>query len=95
MPESYWYAYDKTGRVSEPFYDTREEAREACGDGEVPRPVAASVVDTDDEGAVEPYEQLGHDELKAEAEERGIAEETDLRSKEAVIEALREYDQSE
>jgi hypothetical protein len=97
MPETYWYAYDKTGQPTEPFYETREEAREACGEDELVRPVTAEFVDTDteDDGGVEPYAELGHDELKQEAEERGIADDIDLRSKDAVIEALREYDENE
>lgn len=117
MGDTYWYAYDKTGKPTPPYFDTREEAAENAGDGELVRPVTAAIVEGDttgdqneesDEGegidesvslsdepdneGPEPYKHLGHDELKQEAEERGIAEETDLRSRESIIEALREFD---
>jgi len=39
------------------------------------------------------YDLMAHDELKAEAESRGIAENTDLRSKGSIAEALRADDE--
>jgi len=91
-----FYCY--SGAVEGPFYDTREEAAERCGDGETPRPIDESVVGSFDdivdvEGSVvesggDDYADWSHDELKAEAEERGIAEEIDLRSKDAIVQAL-------
>lgn len=41
-----------------------------------------------DEGESVALEDLTHDELKARAEERGIADEIDLRNKDSIIEAL-------
>jgi len=91
-----FYCY--SGSVEGPFYDTREEAAEQCGDGETPRPIADSVVGSFDDivdvegGVVESdgdnYADWSHDELKAEAEERGIADEIDLRSKDSIVQAL-------
>jgi len=53
--------------------------------------VEGGVVESDDSGH-EPdddnYADWSHDELKAEAEERGIADEIDLRSKDAIVQAL-------
>jgi len=90
-----FYCY--SGDVEGPFYDTREEAAEHCDDGETPRPIDESVVGSFDDivdvegGVVESgddYAEWSHDELKAEAEERGIADEIDLRSKDSIVQAL-------
>jgi len=89
MSQTYWYAYD--GEVSGPFFERRDEAAADCDDGERPRPVSGDVIDTDGDG--EPaLDDMSHDELKAEAERRGIAAETDLRSKASIREALRDAD---
>ena len=88
MGKTYWYAYD--GEVSGPFFDTKSDAADACDDGERPRPVAGDVIDTD--GGEPGLDDMSHDELKAEAERRGIADETDLRSKASIREALRDAD---
>ena len=92
MSRTYWYAYD--GSVSGPFFETKADAADACDDGETPRPVAVDVIDTDGEGGGgEPdLGDMSHDELKAEAERRGIADDTDLRSKASIREALRDAD---
>ena len=86
MGQTYWYAY--SGRVAGPFYETKAEAAEACSDGEKPRPVDSDVVDHDDSEDVA-LDEMGHEELKAEAERRGVAEDIDLRSKESIRDALR------
>ena len=83
---TYWYAY--SGRVKGPFFETKAEAAEACDDGEKPRPVDSDVVDRDDGDDV-PLDEMGHAELKAEAERRGVADDIDLRSKESIRDALR------
>ena len=94
MSRTYWYAYD--GSVSGPFFETKADAADACDDGETPRPVSGDVIDTDggdgegDGEPAPPLDDMSHDELKAEAERRGIAAETDLRSKASIREALRE-----
>jgi len=96
MSQTYWYAYD--GTVSGPFFERRDEAAADCDDGERPRPVSGDVIDTDGEGGEsggdgEPaLDEMGYEELKAEAERRGIAAETDLRSKASIREALRDAD---
>jgi hypothetical protein len=89
MSQTYWYAYD--GEVSGPFFERRDEAAADCDDGETPRPVSGDVIDTDGEDELE-LGDMSHDELKAEAERRGIAAETDLRSKASIREALRDAD---
>jgi len=91
-----YYCY--SGAVEGPFYDTREEAAKHCDDHETPRPIADSVVGgfddiVDVEGGVvesdsDDYAEWSHDELKAEAEQRGIADDTDLRSKDSIVQAL-------
>jgi len=94
-----YYCY--SGAVEGPFYDTREEAAAECGEDETARPIADSVVSAFDDvvdvegGVVEQgddgdYSEWSHDELKAEAERRGIADEIDLRSKERIVAALSE-----
>jgi hypothetical protein len=89
MGDTFWYAYD--GDVSGPFFETKADAADACDEGERPRPVAGDVIDTD--GEPDPaLDDMSHDELKAEAERRGIAAETDLRSKASIREALRDAD---
>jgi len=92
MSQTYWYAYD--GEVSGPFFERRDEAAADCDDGERPRPVSGDVIDTDADSettrGAKPLDDMSHDELKAEAERRGIAAETDLRSKASIREALRE-----
>ena len=92
MSHTYWYAYG--GEVSGPFFESKSDAAADCDDGETPRPVAGDVIDTDGEGGGgEPdLGDMSHDELKAEAEARGIAAETDLRSKASIREALRDAD---
>jgi hypothetical protein len=92
MGDTFWYAYD--GEVSGPFFETKSDAADACDDGERPRPVAGDVIDTDAEGGEgEPdLDDMSYDELKAEAERRDIADETDLRSKASIREALRDAD---
>jgi len=92
MGKTYWYAYD--GEVSGPFFESKSDAADACDEGERPRPVAGDVIDTDGEGGDgDPaLDEMGYDELKAEAERRGIAAETDLRSKASIREALRDAD---
>ena len=87
MGQTYWYAY--SGTVSGPFFETREEAADACDDGETPRPVSGDVIDADDGDDV-PLDEMSHAELKAEAERRGVAEDIDLRSKESIRDALAE-----
>ena len=105
---TYWYAY--SGRVTGPFFETKEQAADACDDGETPRPIAESVLpsdrvlrdDSDDSGEQDDadaeaesddgdvsLDELGHEELKAEAERRGVADDIDLRSKESIRDALR------
>jgi len=89
MGDTFWYAYD--GEVSGPFFESKSDAAADCDDGERPRPVSGDVIDTD--GEDEPgLDDMSHDELKAEAEARGIAAETDLRSKASIREALRDAD---
>jgi len=96
MSRTYWYAYD--GSVSGPFFETKADAADACDDGETPRPVAVDVIDTDgesgesDDGGEPALDDMSHDDLKAEAERRGIADDTDLRSKASIREALRDAD---
>ena len=92
MGNTYWYAYD--GDVSGPFFESKSDAAADCDDGETPRPVAGDVIDTDGEGGDgEPaLDEMGYEELKAEAERRGIADDTDLRSKASIREALRDAD---
>ena len=92
MGDTFWYAYD--GTVSGPFFEHRADAAADCDDGERPRPVSGDVIDTDADSettrGAKPLDDMSHDELKAEAERRGIAAETDLRSKTSIREALRE-----
>ena len=99
MGQTYWYAY--SGRVMGPFYETKAEAAEACTDGEKPRPVAGSVLPDDatihadgrvtaSDGDDVSLNEMGHAELKAEAERRGVADDIDLRSKESIRDALAE-----
>ena len=87
MGQTLWYAYG--GRVTGPFFETKAEAAEACSDGEKPRPVDSDVVDRDDSDDDVSLDEMGHAELKAEAERRGVAEDIDLRSKESIRDALR------
>ena len=87
MGQTLWYAYG--GRVTGPFFETKAEATEACTDGEKPRPVDSDVVDRDDSDDVS-LDEMGHAELKAEAEKRGVADDIDLRSKESIRDALTE-----
>jgi hypothetical protein len=89
MGDTFWYAYD--GEVSGPFFETKADAADACNDGETPRPVSGDVIDTDGGGDTA-FDDMSHDELKAEAERRDIAAETDLRSKASIREALRDAD---
>ena len=88
MGDTYWYAY--SGSVDGPFYETKAEAAEACSDGEKPRPVDSDVVDHDDSDDDVSLDEMGHAELKAEAERRGVADDIDLRSKESIRDALAE-----
>ena len=92
MGNTYWYAYG--GDVSGPFFESKSDAAADCDDGERPRPVSGDVIDTDADSettrGAKPLDDMSHDELKAEAERRGIAAETDLRSKTSIREALRE-----
>lgn len=103
MGTTYWYAYDRSGSPSGPYFETRAAAADACDDGETPRPVSGAVIDIDDSGeqddadadpettdGAKPLDEMGHDELKAEAERRGIADDIDLRSKAAIREGLRD-----
>ncbi|MFQ3285493.1 hypothetical protein [Natronomonas sp.] len=96
MGDTFWYAYG--GDVSGPFFETKADAADACDDGETPRPVAGAVIDTNGEGGESggdgdtALDDMSHDELKAEAELRGIADETDLRSRASIREALRDAD---
>ena len=87
MGQTVWYAYG--GVVKGPFYETKAEAAEACADGEKPRPVDSDVIDADDGDDDVPLDEMGHAELKAEAERRGVADDIDLRSKESIRDALR------
>jgi len=98
---SKWYCY--SGAVEGPFYNTKQEARDQCGPDETPRPinndvcpdvvdVAGGVVD-DDSG--DDYSDWSHDDLKAEADARGIADDVDLRSKQPIIDALEADDRAE
>ena len=98
---TYWYAY--AGTVSGPFFETRDQAADACDGASKPRPIAGSVLPDDatihadgsvttpddDDGDV-PLDEMGHAELKAEAERRGVADDIDLRSKETIRDALAE-----
>jgi hypothetical protein len=96
MGDTYWYArddYDAT--PSGPFHADPSDV--AVGEGERLRPIDASVLPDDAEvGAsegddVEPsLDEMGHDELKAEAERRGVADDIDLRSKASIRDALRD-----
>jgi len=71
------------------FVPTDSELR-AFGDlmEEPPEPEAQEDADSDDDT---PLEDLSHDDLKARAEEVGIADEVDLRSRGPILEALREH----
>jgi hypothetical protein len=89
MGDTFWYAYD--GDVSGPFFESKSDAAADCDDGERPRPVSGGVIDTDGGGDTA-LDDMNHDELKAEAERRGIADDTDLRSKASIREALRDAD---
>ena len=96
MGDTFWYAYG--GDVSGPFFESKSDAAADCDDGERPRPVSGDVIDTDgesgesDDGGEPALDEMGYDELKAEAERRGIADDTDLRSKASIREALRDAD---
>ena len=98
---TYWYAY--AGTVSGPFFETKDQAADACDGASKPRPIADSVlpddatihadgrVTTPDDDADDvPLDERGHAELKAEAERRGVADDIDLRSKETIRDALAE-----
>lgn len=94
-----WYAYDRSGTHSPPYFDSRAAAAEACDEDEQPRPVDESVLDLDVDSDADPdpnldvaLDELSHDDLKDLAETEGIAAETDLRSKAAIIDALRDGD---
>ena len=97
---TYWYAY--AGTVSGPFFETKAQAADACDGASKPRPIADSVlpddatihadgrVTTPDDDADDvSLDEMGHAELKAEAERRGVADDIDLRSKESIRDALR------
>jgi len=91
-----FYCY--SGEVEGPFYESEQQAREQAKESETVRPISDSVVGefdniVDVEGGVvesdaDDYAEWSHDELKAEAEERGIADEIDLRSKDSIVQAL-------
>ena len=89
---SKWYCY--SGSVEGPYYNTKAEARANCGPDETARPihndVCPDVIDV--EGGVvdesDDYSEWGHDELKTEAEQRGLADDVDLRSKQSIVDAL-------
>jgi len=100
-----YYCY--SGEVEGPFYDTRERAREECGDGETARPIADSVVAEFDDDVIDveggpvddgggrdgdDYADWSHDDLKAEAEQRGLADDIDLREKGTIVAALNDDD---
>ena len=50
MARTYWYAYANDGGASPPYFETRDEAAEACEPGEKPRPVSSTVIDVDAAG---------------------------------------------
>ena len=98
---TYWYAY--AGTVSGPFFETKAQAADACDGASKPRPIADSVLPDDatihadgrvttpdDDGDDVSLDEMGHAELKAEAERRGVADGIDLRSKETIRDALAE-----
>lgn len=97
-----WYSYD--GSVSGPYYDTKQEAREHCEEGETIRPIDDSVrpdiVDVEggvvddggDEGDDGPYADLTQDDLREEVKARGLGDDVDMRSKEMMRAALRDDD---
>ena len=98
---TYWYAY--AGTVSGPFFETKDQAADACDGASKPRPIADSVLPDDatihadgrvttpdDDGDDVPLDEMGHADLKAEAERRGVADDIDLRSKETIRDALAE-----
>ena len=98
---TYWYAY--AGTVSGPFFETKDQAADACDEASKPRPIAdsvlpddatihadGSVTTPDDDADDVPLDEMGHAELKAEAERRGVADGIDLRSKESIRDALAE-----
>ena len=98
---TYWYAY--AGTVSGPFFETKAQAADACDGASKPRPIADSVLPDDatihadgrvttpdDDGDDVSLDEMGHAELKAEAERRGVADDIDLRSKETIRDALAE-----
>lgn len=91
MGDTYWYARDDFENTpSGPFHD--EPADVEVGKNERLRPIDASVLPDDDaEGETErDLDDMTHDDLKAEAERRGVADDIDLRSKESIRDALRE-----
>jgi len=93
MP-TYWYARSATDPTpSGPYFEEKDAVPVDDDAGERLRPIDDSVLPDGAEvrGESEPTESLGdlsHDELKERARESGIAEETDLRSKDSIIDAL-------
>lgn len=103
---SKWYCY--SGEVKGPYYNTKQAAETACGPDEKPRPihndvcpdvidVEGAVVDDDDAGDdtedFAEYSDWKHSDLKAEAENRGIADSVDMRYKAEIIQALEADDE--
>ena len=96
MGRNYWYEYEQTAEPSGPYYESQTDAIEDADDPTHVRPIDESVLVANaeiihadgEESADVDLEALSHDELKAEAERRGVAEEIDLRSKESIIDAL-------
>jgi len=94
MGDTYWYARDDFDRTpSGPFHDDPGDVD--VGKNERLRPIDASVLPDDDADAEKsdgatPLDEMDHDELKAEAERRGVADDIDLRSKDSIRDALRE-----
>ena len=98
---SKWYCY--SGSVDGPYYNSKAEARANCGPDETARPihndVCPDVIDVEG-GVVEDetdddYSEWSHDELKTEAEHRGLADGVDLRSKQPIVDALEADDSGE
>jgi hypothetical protein len=95
MGDTYWYARDDFDATpSGPFHADRDAVE--VGEGERLRPINASVLPDDaevgesDDDAEQSLDEMSHDELKAEAERRGVADDIDLRSKASIREALRD-----
>lgn len=102
MGRNYWYEYEQTAEPSGPFYESKTDAIDDADEPSNVRPIDESVLvanaeiihaddaEESDDPESTALAELDHDELKALAEEKGVAEEIDLRSKDSIIDGLRE-----